>query len=74
MFLTISSAVRSGTPEESRVASVLAKRASASMRTTGPKIGARSLVRSHQARPPSVRTYRRTAQMKSGMAPRIRYQ
>src|SRR5947209_2886315 len=54
MFLTMSSAVRSGTPEESSVASVLAKRASASMRTTSPKMGARSLVRSHQLRPFSV--------------------
>ena len=61
MFLTMSIAVKSGTPLASSVASVLAKREMASMRTSSPNTGARSCVWSHQPRPRGVFTQRRTA-------------
>src|SRR5713226_8070523 len=66
MFFTMSSAVSSGTPELSSVASVLAKRASASMRISSPKMGSVSCLASHHSRPFWVLSHRRTPQAASG--------
>ena len=57
--LTMSSAVSTGTPLLSSVASVRAKRLTASLRTSFPTMGRRRTVASHWARPFSVASQRR---------------
>ena len=74
MFFTMSSAVSSGTPELSSVASVLAKRPSASMRTSSPKMGSVSCFASHQSRPLGVLSQRRSPQAASGSPTSSAYQ
>src|SRR5713101_4146724 len=74
MFFTMSRAVSSGTPELSNVASVLAKRASASMRISSPKMGSVSCLASHHSRPFGVLSHRRTPQAASGSPTSSPYQ
>ncbi len=66
---TMSSAWRSGTPDRLRTPSVRANRDSADLWNNVPKIGIRSLSRSKNRRPPSVRSQRRDAQTSRMIAP-----